>query len=325
MLYKQELQSKNEQKLLQILEKDGTPKYIERYLLNIKSKAGAINYWIAIRDLLNYLLEKKVIERTSIAEITPQDLCLVDHIDVDNYLESKEIGGMSPTTLNTRQNIFSSFFGYLAKSDKYPVKANCMKESKYDGISSNNGNIYKKLPTDEQIQQMLGKIAHKQDELVRERNLAIVLMFLGSGMRVSEVVGLNLEDLVFQDASPHVNILGKGEYKARQVRKVFLTGSATEALQKWLEVRSTIDGIENVNAVFVTKNLKRMTEEGVKKMFKNYSDITPHELRHYYGTIMPEETSIQFVMQNLGHKRAETTLNNYTNGHYGMSDVLAKL
>ncbi len=327
MFYKQEKQNKNEQKLLKMLEKNGIPDYIVRYLISIKSKAGGINYWIAIRDLLNDLMAKKVINRESISEITPQDLCLVDRIDVDNYLESKEASGMSPTTLNTRKNIFSSFFRYLAESDKYPVKTNCMKESKYEGISSSTMtmNRYKKLPTDEQVQQMLEKIAHKKDDLVRERNLAIVSLFLGSGMRVSEVVGLNLEDLSLQGASPYVYILGKGEYKQRQVRTVFLTGSATEALLRWLEIRAKIEGIEKVNAVFVTKNLERVTEDGVQKMFKTYSSITPHQLRHYYATVMPEKTSIQFVMQNLGHKRAETTLNNYTNGHYGMDEVLASL
>lgn len=325
MFYKQEKQDKNKQRLLQRLEKDGTPDFITRYLTNLESKESGINYWVAIRDLLNTMLEKKVIDKATIADITPEDFCLIDYVDIDNYLEEKEAGGMSPTTLNTRKNNFRSFFGYLAESDKYPVKTNCIKKSRYKGLGANAMNRYKKLPTDEQVEQMLEKITHKQEELVRERNLAIVHLFLGSGMRVSEVVGLNLEDLCLQDDSPHVLILGKGEYKARQARKVFLTGSATEALKKWLSVRSNLNEIDKTNAVFVTKTLNRMTETGIKKMFSNYADFTPHQLRHYYATVMPAKTSIQFVMQNLGHKRAETTLNNYTNGHYGMSDVLANL
>ena len=73
MCYKDEVQRKNTEKLQRKFDEDNTPGFIQKYFINIESKAGAINYYIAIKDLLLWLMENKTINRDNIAEITPDD------------------------------------------------------------------------------------------------------------------------------------------------------------------------------------------------------------------------------------------------------------
>ena len=105
MCYKDEVQRKNTEKLQRKFEQDNTPGFIQKYFINIESKAGAINYYIAIKDLLVWLMENKTINRNNIAEITPDDFYNVESEDVTMYLKQKEQSGMSPTTLETRKNV----------------------------------------------------------------------------------------------------------------------------------------------------------------------------------------------------------------------------
>lgn len=326
MCYKIEVQEKNEEKLQKKFNDENIPLFIQRYFINIKSKAGAINYWVAIRDLLLWLMEKKIINRTSLSKITPNDFYEVESEDITLYLEQKEESGMSPTTLETRKNIFSSFWKYLKRSNKCPVKQNIIKDVSYEGISSSN-NLVKKLPSEEQIKTMEEKLTKKNDDFLRIRNLAVFRLFKGSGVRESELVGLELDDLFLDADIPYIKIVGKGKYREIESRNVLLTNDAKEAVVEWLNKRSEITGIEGIKAVFITKKLKRMTESDVRKMFKaaSNSEITPHMMRHYYATIVAKVGGVAFAQQNLGHTSVNTTINNYANGSYGMKETLAKM
>ena len=168
MCYKDEVQRRNTEKLQRKFNEDNTPGFIQKYFINIESKAGAINYYIAIKDLLVWLMENKTINRNSIAEIIPDDFYNVESEDVTMYLKQKEQSGMSPTTLETRKNIFSSFWKYLARTKVCPVKENIIADVSYKGISSSN-NLIKKLPSETQLKNMEEKIMRKNDEFVRIR------------------------------------------------------------------------------------------------------------------------------------------------------------
>lgn len=326
MCYKIEVQKKNEEKLQKKFNDENIPLFIQKYFINIESKAGAINYWVAIRDLLLWLMEKKIINRTLLSEITPDDFYDVESEDVTLYLKEKEKSGMSPTTLKTRKNIFSSFWRYLKRSKKCPVDQNIIKDVAYKGISSSN-NLVKKLPSDEQLKAMEEKITNKNDNILRVRNLTILRLLKGSGIRESELVGLELKDLFLDEEIPYIKIVGKGKYHEMEARDVLLTNDAKEAVVEWLNKRSEITGIEGIKAVFITKKLKRMTESDVRKMFKaaSNSEITPHMMRHYYATIAAKVGGVAFAQQNLGHTSVNTTINNYANGSYGMKEILAKM
>lgn len=326
MCYKIEVQNKNAEKLNRKLDELNLPIYMRKYFtVKIESKAGALNYLGVIVDLLNWFIEEKIINKERISDIEPSDFTDIMAEDITLYLKTKEQNGMSPTTLETRKHIISSFWDYMSRVKGTEIKDGFFKDVTYKGIPSGN-NLTKKLPTEKQLNDMEEKIMWKKDIPVRNRNIAIFRVLRGTGIRESELAGLDLSDLHLDEEMPYITILGKGVYREMQNRTVYLTGSALKALREWLEYRSTLDNIVDTEAVFINKNGTRATERNIKQIFENYGNgITPHMMRHYYASVMNQNGNLAFVQQQLGHSSVNTTVNNYANGAVGMKEKLMEM
>lgn len=326
MCYKIEVQNRNAEKLNRKLDELNLPIYMRKYFtVRIESKAGALNYLGVIVDLLNWFIEDKIINKESISDIEPSDFTDIMAEDITLYLKTKEQNGMSPTTLETRKHIISSFWDYMSRVKGTEIKDGFFKDVTYKGIPSGN-NLTKKLPTEKQLNDMEEKIMWKKDIPVRNRNIAIFRVLRGTGIRESELAGLDLSDLHLDEEMPYITILGKGVYREMQNRTVYLSGSALKAIKEWLEYRSTLDNIVDTEAVFINKNGTRTTERNIKQIFENYgNDITPHMMRHYYASVMNQNGNLAFVQQQLGHSSVNTTVNNYANGAVGMKEKLMKM
>lgn len=326
MCYKIEVQNRNAEKLNRKLDELNLPIYMRKYFtVRIESKAGALNYLGVIVDLLNWFIEEKLIDKTNISDIEPSDFTDIMAEDITLYLKTKEQNGMSPTTLETRKHMISSFWDYMSRVRGAEIKDKFFKDVTYKGIPSGN-NLTKKLPTEKQLNDMEEKIMWKKDIPVRNRNIAIFRVLRGTGIRESELAGLDLSDLHLDEEMPYITILGKGVYREMQNRTVYLSGSALKALSKWLEYRNTLDNIVDTEAVFINKNGTRTTERNIKQIFENYGNgITPHMMRHYYASVMNQNGNLAFVQQQLGHSSVNTTVNNYANGAVGMKEVLSNM
>lgn len=326
MCYKIEVQNKNAKKLNRKLDELNLPIYMRKYFtVKIESKAGALNYLGIIVDLLNWFIKEKLIDKTNISDIEPSDFTDIMAEDITLYLKTKEQNGMSPTTLETRKHIISSFWDYMSRVKGTEIKDKFFKDVTYKGIPSGN-NLTKKLPTEKQLNDMEQKIMWIKDIPVRNRNIAIFRVLRGTGIRESELAGLDLSNLHLDEEMPYITILGKGVYREMQNRTVYLSGSALKAIREWLEYRSTLDNILDKEAVFVNKNGTRTTERNIKQIFENYGNgITPHMMRHYYASIMNRNGNLAFVQQQLGHSSVNTTVNNYANGAVGMKEKLMEM
>ena len=326
MCYKIEVQNKNAEKLNRKLDELNLPIYMRKYFtVKIESKAGALNYLGVIVDLLNWFIKEKMIDKTNISDIEPSDFTDIMAEDITLYLKTKEQNGMSPTTLETRKHIISSFWDYMSRVKGTEIKDGFFKDVTYKGIPSGN-NLTKKLPTEKQLNDMEEKIMWKKDIPVRNRNIAIFRVLRGTGIRESELAGLDLSDLHLDEEMPYITILGKGVYREMQNRTVYLSGSALKALSEWLEYRNTLDNIVDTEAVFINKNGTRTTERNIKQIFENYGNgITPHMMRHYYASVMNQNGNLAFVQQQLGHSSVNTTVNNYANGAVGMREKLMEM
>ena len=331
MCYKIEVQNKNAEKLNRKLDELNAPQFLRDYLNELESKSGALNYLVAIKDFLQWLIENNIINKKSISEIEVSDFSDLRPQNISSYLRYKETNGMSPTTTETRKNIIKSFI-----QDIYSYRECLLREIynniedfykmiKYKGIPSGN-NLTKKLPTEKQLNDMEEKIMWKKDIPVRNRNIAIFRVLRGTGIRESELAGLDLTDLHLDEEMPYITILGKGVYREMQNRTVYLSGSALKALSEWLEYRNTLDNIVDTEAVFINKNGTRTTERNIKQIFENYGNgITPHMMRHYYASVMNQNGNLAFVQQQLGHSSVNTTVNNYANGAVGMKEKLMEM
>lgn len=152
---------------------------------------------------------------------------------------------------------------------------------------------------------------HKKTKL---RDVALLTLLLGTGIRVSECVGLDLSDVNFEVNG--IKIRRKGGYEA-----VIYFGNEVEiALLDYLEERNHIIPAEgHENALFLSLQNRRMAVRSVENLVKKYSSrvttlkkITPHKLRSTYGTTLYQESGdIYLVADVLGHKDVNTTRKHY--------------
>ena len=155
------------------------------------------------------------------------------------------------------------------------------------------------------------KAFHNRTKL---RDLALLTLLLGTGIRVSECVGLDLNDINFKNGGIHIHRKG-----GKEVTVYFGTEVET-ALQDYLDERNSIipeEGSEN--ALFLSLQKKRMNVRSVENLVKKYArivtplkKITPHKLRSTYGTNLYRETGdIYLVADVLGHSDVNTTKKHY--------------
>jgi integrase/recombinase XerC len=153
------------------------------------------------------------------------------------------------------------------------------------------------VPTEEQ---MAGVIEQEQPE----RDHAILELLYGCGLRVSECVGLNLEDIDREER--WLRVLGKG----RKERQVPYATKAAEALDRYLAVREAKE-----NALFVNRRGTRLTARSVQLLVKKYgllangdSSLHPHTLRHAYAThLLSDGADLRAIQELLGHAQLSTT------------------
>jgi len=149
-----------------------------------------------------------------------------------------------------------------------------------------------------------------------QRDLAMLEFLYGSGLRVSELVGLDLQDL---DLTEHwLRVRGKG----RKERQVPFTGKAMIALQAWLPLRQSHEA-----ALFLNYRGKRLSDRSVRSIVKFYatylagdSTVHPHSLRHAFAThLLSDGADLRSIQELLGHARLSTT-QKYT--HLSLTEIL---
>ena len=177
-----------------------------------------------------------------------------------------------------------------------------------------------RLDTDE-IAMLLDYVDHGGDNLAgqrkayfektKNRDLAILTLLLGTGIRVSECVGLDLQDIDFKNNGITVTRKGGNQMV------VYFGEEVENALKTYLYTtrKQTVALSGHENALFLSTQRKRMGVQAVENMVKKYArevtpnkKITPHKLRSTYGTALYKETGdIYLVADVLGHKDVNTT------------------
>lgn len=326
MCYKDETQKRNAEKLQQKFETDNIPQFIRDYFYNLNSEAGKLNYYSIIILMLNWMIEHERINCESISEITKSVINSLSKTDIIVYLEALISNGTSPSTINTKKNVLSSFWSHLVDEDICDKNiVHSIPKSKFKIKKKNNA----KVPLPEDMMEMIEKIRQKKDDFVRERNLVIVRVLKGTGLRESELAGLDLKDLHLEENKPYITVMGKGVYYIQDSEPVLVSKDAKLALEEWLEIRNKFGNIVDDKAVFINKNGKRLSEDNIQAIFKNYSGgkITPHMMRHLYATVLYQESGhdAAFVQEQLRHSDVNTTLGTYAAGDSRSYEVLENM
>lgn len=285
-----------------------------------------ISYAYDIRIFFQFLLdENPLFKEYSMTDFTVDVLDQIKAIDLEEYQEYLKLyqsGEKTETNgergLKRKISALRSFYAYYYKHEMIQTNPTVL----IDVPKIHEKNIIR-LDTDE-VAMLLDHIEHCGDTLTgqkrvfyektKERDLAIVTLLLGTGIRVSECVGLDVEDVDFKNNGIKVTRKGGNEMV------VYFGPEVEKSLQRYLEVREGITPIAgHEHALFYSAQRKRIGVQAIENMVKKYSSqitttkkITPHKLRSTYGTALYQETGdIYLVADVLGHKDVNTTKKHY--------------
>lgn len=316
MCYKVEKQRKIEQKLAEELK--NVPGFIADFFDRYKSSATKKINWIYIRDMLNWMLSNGCIKKDSISDITVKDMNDITSNNVIKYLNELKNGILgranSLDSINTKKNVFSAFWNYL-RQDK------CVDENVIAHIPSNLYKSEKKfkeveIPTDEEVEKFLISITTgNKNEFNIIRNIAIVQLIKGSGIRSEELINMDVSDLrLYEEDRPYMMVLGKGNIQ--EYDKVYMSEQARINMEEYLKIRSLFVNEREIKneALFLSNENNRLSKGAITGFFRKYSDETiyPHMLRHWVGSKLYQETKdIVLVQRQLRHKNLETAARYY--------------
>lgn len=325
--YREHTDTENILKLRQVL--STLPAFCKDYFRAIDSTTTTktrISYAYDIRIFFQFLLdENPAFKNYAMTDFSVEILDQIKAVDLEEYMEYLKVyqnGDKTETNgergLKRKISALRSFYAYYYKREMIHTNPTVL----IDVPKIHDKSIIR-LDTDE-VALLLDYIEHCGDSLTgqkriyyektKERDLAIVTLLLGTGIRVSECVGLDIEDVDFKNNGIKVTRKGGNEMV------VYFGEEVEKALKRYLEVRAGITPLAgHEHALFYSAQRKRMGVQAVENMVKKYSrqitttkKITPHKLRSTYGTALYQETGdIYLVADVLGHKDVNTTKKHY--------------
>ena len=276
-----------------------------------------ISYAYDIRIFFQFLLEQNPAFRDwSIDAFTVDVLDQITAVDLEEYEEYLKVyqaGDKTETNgergLKRKMSSLRSFYAYYFKREMIHTNPTVLVD-----VPKIHQKSIIRLEADE-VALLLDYIEHGGDDLTgqkkvyyeknKDRDLALVTLLLGTGVRVSECVGLDIEDVDFKNNGIKVTRKGGNEMV------VYFGPEVEKALKNYLEVRKNIIPVEgHEHALFYSTQRKRIGVQAVENLVKKYArqvtttkKITPHKLRSTYGTALYQETGdIYLVADVLGHK-----------------------
>ena len=285
-----------------------------------------ISYAYDIRIFFQFLLdENPAFKNYKMTDFTVDVLDQIKALDLEEYQEYLKVyqaGDKTETNgergLKRKISALRSFYAYFYKREMIETNPTVL----IDVPKIHDKSIIR-LDTDE-VALLLDYIEHCGDQLTgqkrvyyektKERDLAIVTLLLGTGIRVSECVGLDIEDVDFKNNGIKVTRKGGNEMV------VYFGPEVEKALKRYIEVREIIIPLEgHEHSLFYSAQRRRIGVQAVENLVKKYASqitttkkITPHKLRSTYGTTLYQETGdIYLVADVLGHKDVNTTKKHY--------------
>ena len=303
------------------------PKFLRDYFRGIENSTAPrtqIGYAIDLRTFFEFVKDNNSTYRdVDMHDIGIDILSQLNAQDIEEYLDYLKYyvkNGHEYTNderaIKRKLSALRSMYNYFHKKriiDENPVlQVDMPKLHKKQIIRLDNDEVDDLLNVVESGDRLTKKQAECHDKL-KVRDMAILTLLLGTGMRVSECVGINLEDVDY--INDRIKIVRKGGYESF----VYYGEEVRQALLDYMEERDEIDALEgHKNALFLSSQRRRITVRSVELLVKKYAStvtgkhITPHKLRSTYGTNLYKETGdIYLVADVLGHSDVNTTRKHY--------------
>ena len=282
------------------------------------SRKTVDEYFLDLRNFFRYIK----LQRRLVSDDTPLDSISIDDVNLDlaasvtltdvysymSYLSRDRAAhrnsesttyGLSPAARARKVAAIRSFYKYLTS------KAKLLKENPMQDLDSPR--LKKALPRYLDLDESVS-LLNSVDGKNSVRDYCILTLFLNCGLRISELVGLNITDV----RGDQLRVLGKGNKE----RMLYLNEACQNAIQDWLTERDSLALVEK-NALFVTlQNRKRISTAAVHKLVKKHisaagldsSQYSSHKLRHTAATLMLQNgVDVRTLQEVLGHDNLNTT------------------
>lgn len=266
--------------------------YIDKFLENLYQEK---NY----SDLTILSYRKDLTEFNTF--IMEKDLSKVTRDDIKIYLKELFVNNNKSTTVSRKISSLKSFYKFMKEKDY--IKINPVSSIKYPKREK----VLPKFVQYNELEEMLE--VSKLGDFGERNNLIIELMY-NTGVRVSELVNIKINDIDFENE--RIRILGKGSYE----RFVFYGDYAKSSLNKYINGlrRELLNGKTN-DYLFLNKNGDNITTKGIQKIVLNIiketsvkTKVSPHTLRHTFAThLLDNGCDLRSVQDMLGHKSINTT------------------
>ncbi|MDD3410831.1 MAG: tyrosine-type recombinase/integrase [Eubacteriales bacterium] len=304
-----------------------------RAIATTTSSLTRLGYTIDLKTFFLYATQElPVLGGKKPSEVTETELALLKPRDIENYADYLSLyyqqNADEPSEQRVLQNheygimrklsSLRSYFDYLFRTSRIGGNIATLVP-----LPKLHDKPILRLETDE-VERLLSEVSsgekmterqRKYNEQTRVRDYAILMLFLGTGIRVSELVAVNLEDVDFTSNAFLVTRKGGDQVI------LYFPEEVADALKVYLEKRREITAVEgHEHAFFLSLQRRRMTQRAVELMVKKYARLTvplkkrmsPHKLRSTYATRLYQETEdIYLVAEALGHADVNTTRKHY--------------
>ncbi len=313
------------------------PFFVSEFLMGIETKTSSLTRLGYARDLklfFEFLVrETEEFYQRDIRQMTTNDLEKVTSTHVEmflSYLTVYKVDGKTfrngdkakARKLSSIRALLKYFFKKEKISSNVGAKLETPKIHLGEIIRLESDEVVKMLNISEDgsgmTQQQKGFHKH-----TKTRDFAMLSLFLGTGIRISECVGLNIEDINLNENAFRVTRKGGNRVV------LYFSEEVADALRPYLEERKARKDIpKDETALFLSLQNRRMSVRSVELLVKKYASIvtplkhiTPHKLRSTYGTNLYHETNDIYVVADvLGHKDVNTTRKHYA----AMSDDIRR-
>ncbi len=326
--YHQTENAKNINKLRDLLKE--FPPFAKDFFRGIEPTSSIntrIGYAYDIRTFFRFLLAANPsFQSEKISSLALGDLDSLEAVDIEEYLEYLKLYTYEGKTYSNDERGIHRKLASLRKFYLYYQKRELLKNNPTTIVDMPKLHDREIIRLDaEEVSELLNLVEHAGEQLTgrkksfyeknKLRNIAIFTLFLGTGIRVSECVGLDVEDVDFREN--RIRIIRKGgkeEY-------VYFGEEVRAALKNYIEIsRENIQPVKgHEHALFYSIQRRRISVQAIENLVSEYASqitnfkhITPHKLRSTYGTSLYRETSdIYLVAEVLGHNDVNTTRKHY--------------
>lgn len=295
-----------------LFERCDIPDFLYNFLTYIETIKGQSDntvkeYFYDLRTFLRFIkiqndasLNKVDYDKIEISDVSIKMVSKVTINDLYEYMAYVNSDRSNSASSRARKvSCLKTFYKYLYN------KVNLIEDD--PTVNLDAPKIGKRLPKYLDLDSSL-KLLKAADEYGNKRDFCMLTLLLNCGLRVSELVGINIRDI----RNDVLNVIGKGDKE----RTLYLNDACRDALKNYLEARPK-DGVRDREALFLNKDLYRISPRGVQNIVKKYLELagldstkySTHKLRHTAATLMYKYGNVDVLalQQILGHANLSTT------------------